>query len=84
MNDQPMNGKNKWIATALAVLLGLFGAHKFYLNNPKLGILYIVLTCTIVGGVFTGWGSIIEGILYAVKSDDNFQRIYVVERRAMF
>ena len=84
MSELTIKRKSKWTAVIFAVLLGNFGAHKFYMGHPKLGILYIVLTCTIVGAVFTGWGSIAEGILYAVKSPEDFQRIYVHEHRAMF
>ena len=80
----PIGRKSRITAALLAILLGLVGAHKFYLRHPKLGILYIVLTCTVVGGVFTGWGSIIEGVVYLTKSNKDFQRIYVQEHRAMF
>ena len=76
--------KTRVVAALLAVFLGLVGAHKFYLGHPKLGILYILLTCTVIGGVFTGWGSIIEGVLFVTKSDEDFQRVYVLEGRAMF
>ena len=61
-----------------------WGRTSSYLGHPKLGIIYIVLTCTIIGGVFTGWGSIVEGVMYLTKSEEDFQRVYVQEGRAMF
>ena len=79
-----MERKSRITAALLAIFLGLVGAHKFYLGHPKLGIIYIVLTCTIIGGVFTGWGSIVEGVMYLTKSEEDFQRVYVQEGRAMF
>ena len=84
MDEDAGRQKKKWVAIVLAVLLGQFGTHKFYLGHPKIGILYIVLTCTIIGAFLTGWGSIIEGILYAFKSPEDFHRIYVLDGRAMF
>ena len=36
--------KNKWIAFFLCLFLGMFGAHKFYEGNKKMGILYL---CTL-------------------------------------
>jgi hypothetical protein len=46
-----MNMKSKGIAYLLWFFCGLFGAHKFYLGRPFMGVLYL---CT--GGLFTiGW-----------------------------
>lgn len=33
--------KNKWLAFALCVFLGYFGAHKFYEGKAGMGILYL-------------------------------------------
>ena len=33
--------KNKWVAIALLILLGYFGAHKFYEGKFGMGILYL-------------------------------------------
>ncbi len=36
--------RNKWLALGLCILLGMFGAHKFYEGKVGMGILYI-FTC---------------------------------------
>ena len=84
MAEETGKQKNKWTAVALAVILGQVGVHKFYLGHPRLGILYIALTCTIIGGAFTFWGSVAEGIIYGLKRPQDFHRIYVEGGRAMF
>lgn len=43
--------KNKWVALALCILLGYFGAHKFYEGKIGAGVLYI-FTCGLFG---IGW-----------------------------
>lgn len=39
--------KNKWVSLVLCILLGFFGAHKFYEGKAGMGILYIF-----TGGLF--------------------------------
>ncbi len=55
--------KNKWVALILCILLGYFGAHKFYEGKIGMGILYI-FTC----GLF-GIGLIIDFIAILFKSN---------------
>jgi len=40
--------KDKNIAALLAIFLGMFGAHRFYLGQIKLGILYCLLSLTAI------------------------------------
>jgi TM2 domain-containing membrane protein YozV len=72
----------KMVAGLLAILLGGWGIHKFYLGMTTPGILQIVIT------LFTcGIGAIIpliEGIIYLTKSDEDFHQIYVVEQKGWF
>ena len=35
--------KRKWVAVFLAVFLGGFGVHRFYLRQPEMGILYLII-----------------------------------------
>ncbi|WP_430965470.1 TM2 domain-containing protein [Spongiimicrobium sp. 2-473A-2-J] len=84
-------GDNKKIlAGILAIVLGGFGIHKFVLGYNKEGI--IMLACTLVLGVLTcgiaGWViwliSLIEGIIYLTKSDEEFYNTYQVGKKPWF
>lgn len=63
---------DRTMAAILALLLGTLGAHKFYMNESGLGLLYLCFSWT---GIPTIAG-IIEGILYLTKSDEEFQARY--------
>lgn len=65
--------KNKTTAGILAILLGGIGAHKFYLNETGMGILYLVLCWTFIPAIV----GFVEGIIYLTKSDVEFQQKYV-------
>ena len=57
--------RNRWVAGALAVLLGPFGVHRFYMGFTGIGILQAVLTVGslfILSPVVAVW-AFIEGIL---------------------
>ena len=78
------------IAAALfAFFLGAFGAHKFYLGYTKQGI--IMLLVFLFGFILLGIPSIIIGviafiefILYLVKSDEEFEKTYIVGKKPWF
>ena len=88
--------KSKKVATGvLGILLGALGIHKFVLGYQLAGI--IMFGVTIVGSVITtclclpGSGAlvmaiigIVEGITYLSKSDEEFCRTYIVNRREWF
>jgi TM2 domain-containing membrane protein YozV len=63
-------GKSKATAGILGILLGDFGAHKFYLGETGMGILYLVFFWTFIPGLI----GLIEGIMYLTMTDDDFQR----------
>jgi len=65
-------GKSRIAAALLAFFLGGFGAHKFYLGQVGLGILYVIFCWTFVPAIV----AFIEFILYLVMSDDAFDRKY--------
>ncbi|EGU45356.1 TM2 protein [Vibrio ichthyoenteri ATCC 700023] len=72
----------KIVAALFAFFLGVFGAHKFYLCYTNQGV--IMLLCFLFGFILLGIPSIVIGIiafvefiLYLVKSDEEFDRIYV-------
>jgi TM2 domain-containing membrane protein YozV len=64
--------KNKVAAGILGILLGSFGAHKFYLGKIGQGILYLIFSWTGIPGII----GLIEGIIYLTKSDEEFARQY--------
>lgn len=69
-------------AGILAILLGWTGAHKFYLGLTTPGLIQLVVSlCTCGAGGIIG---IIEGIIYLTKSDEEFDRLYLVEKKAWF
>ncbi|RAK23160.1 TM2 domain-containing membrane protein YozV [Anoxybacillus vitaminiphilus] len=64
--------KNKVVAGILAILLGGLGIHKFYLGKLGQGILYLIFAWTGIPSII----GLIEGILYLVQSDEEFNRKY--------
>lgn len=81
-------GKNKLAAGLLALFLGSFGIHKFYLGYNTAGV--IMLLCGLLGlvllfpMVIVGMIGLIECILYLTKSDEDFERVYVQNKRPWF
>ena len=71
--------KNKKIvAGILAILLGGFGVHKFYLGYTNAGIIQLILSLVCgIGGIL----GVIEGIIYLTKSDDDFESTYLNGRK---
>lgn len=84
----PMGGKtkDKTVAGILAILLGGLGIHKFYLGFTGPGVILLlasILTCGI-GLIITGVIGLIEGIIYLTKTDEEFEEMYVVNRKQWF
>lgn len=81
-----MNKKEKLVAGLLGILLGSLGIHKFYLGYTKEGVIMLLvslLTCGIGAFVMEIIG-LIEGIMYLVKSDEEFQATYVDSHKGWF
>ncbi len=64
--------KDRTTAGILGILLGGIGAHKFYLGDTGLGILYLCFFWTGIPALI----GFIEGIIYLTKSDEEFQAQY--------
>ena len=64
--------KNKNIAAVLAILIGGIGIHRFYLDQWTLGLLYMLLSWTLVP-FFIG---LIDGILFLIMSEGKFNAKY--------
>ena len=83
MTDWKALGADKKIVAGIcAILLGAFGVHKFILGYTTEGIIQLcigVVTCgasSIIG--------IIEGIIYLTKSDEEFVRTYIQNKKGWF
>ncbi len=80
-------------AALLAIFLGMFWVHKFYLGYKNAGIIHIAIwggvlifsfvSCGFGGFLFTPlWiFSLIEGIIYLMKSDEQFIDIYQLNKK---
>lgn len=66
------NGKSRIAAALFAFFLGAFGAHKFYLGQIGLGVLYLVFCWTMIPAIV----AFIEFILFLIMSDADFDRKY--------
>lgn len=87
---QAIRQKDHVAAGLLAIFLGMFGVHKFYLGYNQSG--FIMLAVTVIGGILT-FGlagavieiiAVIEGVLYLLKSQTEFDAIYVMGQRDWF
>lgn len=66
-----LTGRRSRVAAALfALLLGGFGAHKFYLGRIGMGVLYFVFSWTLIPSLV----ALFEGISYLVATDEEFER----------
>lgn len=68
------------MAGILALLVGGFGVHKFYLGYTTAGVIMLLLACT---GV-TGFIALAEGIIYLTKTDDEFIEMYQENTKEWF
>jgi len=81
---------NKIPAGICGILLGSLGVHKFILGFTGAGL--TMLLVTLLGGFVTcGLAScvmwvigLIEGIVYLTRSDEEFIRTYVIEKKSWF
>lgn len=64
--------KDKTSAGVLALLLGGFGAHHFYLGNTGAGILSVLFFWTYIPALV----GMIQGIMYLCMGEEEFQRRY--------
>lgn len=87
---QYVQTKDHVAAGLLAIFLGSLGIHKFYLGYNTAG--FIMLAVTTIGSLLT-FGlagavmaliGLIEGIVYLVKSQSEFEQVYVFNKRDWF
>ena len=85
-----MGADKKVMAGILAIVLGSLGIHKFILGYTTEGIIMLVVTlvvsivtCGILWPVMWVIG-IVEGIIYLTKSDEDFVRTYIQNKKGWF
>lgn len=85
--------RSRRVSALLAiVVVGMFGAHKFYIGNKKAGVIHIIalVVAAFLSGVIgiqlpialVGAFSCVEGAIYALKTDEQFEEQYVYGGRA--
>ena len=77
-----LGADKKIVAGILGILVGSLGVHKFVLGYTTEGIIQIaisIVTCG-VGGIV----GLIEGIIYLTKSDEEFVRTYIQNKKGWF
>ena len=94
VSSSTFGAKSKIAAGVLAILLGVFGVHKFYLGYSREGAIMLaifvvgfLLSFVLIGiPMILGVSAValIEGILYLTKSDEEFERVYVADKKAWF
>jgi TM2 domain-containing membrane protein YozV len=83
---RPPDSSKKIPAGICGILLGGLGVHKFVLGYTKEGLIMLLTTLFTCGiaGIIWGIFGLIEGIIYLTKSDDEFARTYVTNKRGWF
>jgi TM2 domain-containing membrane protein YozV len=85
--------KNKLAAGLLAIFLGSLGIHKFYLGLTGPGLAYLLINTIgfavtwlllYIPNIILAIMALIEGIIYLTKSDEEFEQLYVVQKKKWF
>ncbi|MGI8420308.1 MAG: TM2 domain-containing protein [Candidatus Levyibacteriota bacterium] len=69
---EPRSGRDRILAGLLAIVFGSIGIHKFYMNRPGWGVIYILFSWSFIPGI----AGFIEGIYYLCMSDQSFRLKY--------
>jgi len=72
----PLEYKSRGVAILLSLLFGGIGAHKFYVDKPRSGILYLLFCWTFIPSIF----GVIEAIQYGSMRNDDFQQRYKTKK----
>jgi TM2 domain-containing membrane protein YozV len=71
-DSYPRERKSRGVAIVLALFLGGFGAHKFYLGRAGWGLLYLLFCWTFIPACI----ALVELIVYACMSENAFHAKY--------
>jgi len=80
--SKPKEENKRILAGIMAILLGGLGVHKFILGYTQEGIIQLIIgicTCGVAGII-----SFIEGIIYLVKTDEEFYQTYQANKKGWF
>ena len=64
--------KPRVIAILLALFLGGIGIHRFYMNRPGSGIIYVLFCWTFIPAIV----ALVEALLLLLTTDDEFENKY--------
>lgn len=81
-NNNSKTESKRLLAGILAIVLGPFAVHKFILGYTKEGVIQLIVnfvTCGVASII-----SIIEGVIYLTKSDEEFIETYQVNKKGWF
>ena len=86
MSDKPPGAEKKIAAGICGILLGWLGVHKFILGYTGAGLIMLLVSLLTFGiaSPIMGLIGLIEGILYLTKSDEEFSRTYVQNKKSWF
>jgi len=79
---QKQGADKKMVAGICGILVGSLGVHKFILGYTTEGIIQIVITLVTCG--LGGVVGLIEGIIYLTKSDEEFVKTYIQNKKGWF
>ena len=88
VHQSSVRTKSKVTAGVLAIVLGGFGVHKFYLGYVGTGFIFLAIWIVglliFIGPLVVGVIGIIEGIRYLSMSDEQFDQTYVKNSKLWF
>ena len=64
--------KSRGIAIGCALIFGCVGLHKFYLEKPRTGLLYLLFSWTLIPAVV----SFITGLRWTLMDSERWHEIY--------
>lgn len=87
--DTIYEAKSKIAAGLFAILLGGLGVHKFYLGQTVPGVILLLISVFgwilfFIPNIIISIIVLVEGIIMLTKSDDEFQKIYVIDKKLWF
>lgn len=80
--QQIPGAEKKVVAGILGIVAGGFGVHKFILGYTTEGLIQIAITFITCG--LGGLIGTVEGIIYLTKSDEEFVRTYIQNKKGWF